>query len=70
MKKFQINNSWDSIPFGHGVMKFCKIVIVPGLDQLSQLSLCHRNTQIVLQKTVVALKTGDMIHVDQDPAAD
>ena len=51
-------------------MEFCKIIIVPGLGQLAQLSLCHRDTQTVLQKTVVALKTGDMIHVDQDPAAD
>ena len=51
-------------------MEFCKIIIVPGLGQLAQLSLCHRDTQTVLQKTGIVLKAGDMIHVDQDPAAD
>ena len=51
-------------------MKFCKIVIVPGLGQLAQLPLRDRDGQTVLQETGISLKAGDMIHVDEDSAAD
>ena len=51
-------------------MEFCKIVIVPGLGQLAQLPLCDRDSQTVLQEAGISLKAGDMIHVDEDSAAD